>query len=66
MMRLLRLVLLVGVVATGLAACYVVPAPPPTRAGVAPAPPPALSVRPACRWTYGQGWFGWGWYAAGC
>ena len=64
MRRLVPLVLLLSLVTAVLSGCYVVPAPPPF-AGVPPPPPPHVTTTPYCRWVYGQGWFGWGWYG-GC
>jgi hypothetical protein len=62
--RLLLRGLLLSVVATALAGCFVVPAPPPPGPGVAPPPPPHVLATPQCRWQYGVGWFGWGWYGS--
>ena len=65
MHRRLTLALVLGLLTLALAGCWVVPAPPPDARGAPPAPPPALAIRP-CHWTYGQGWYGWGWYATAC
>ena len=56
--------LLLTFAALGLAGCYyVVPMPPPPP-GVAPAVPQFVRERPQCRWSYGPGWHGWGWYSS--
>ena len=64
MKRLVPLMVLLSLVTAALSGCYVVPAPPPA-AGVLPPAPPYVTATPQCRWVYGRGWYGWGWYA-GC
>jgi hypothetical protein len=49
------------VASTGLGGCYVVPAPPPPPGG-ALIVPPYVQARPQCGWSFGSGWYGWGWY----
>ena len=49
------------ILSTGLGGCYVVPAAPPPP-GSALVVPPYVHARPECAWTYGTGWYGWGWY----
>jgi len=66
MRRGVALALLLGLLATALAGCYVVPAPPPAAPGMAPPPPPRVLATPQCGWQYGAGWYGWGWYGWGC
>jgi hypothetical protein len=59
-----RLVAILALMAAGLGGCYyMVPVPPPPP-GVAPAVPDFVRERPHCRWAYGPGWNGWGWYSS--
>ena len=66
MKRVVILALALSLITVALSGCYVVPAPPPVGRGVAPPPPPFVTTTPWCRWTYGLGWFGWGWYSSLC
>jgi hypothetical protein len=62
MSRVLSLAVLL-IVSVGLGGCYVVPTGPPPPGAVV-IPPPFVVDRPQCGWTYGPGWYGWGWYSA--
>jgi hypothetical protein len=61
MTRRFCLALLLIAATLGLGGCYVVPAPPPPP-GSPLVVPPYVQSRPECGWTYGSGWYGWGWY----